>query len=77
MLNPPGQAPGDFATLRNLTLNRGAGRVALPAGTYGTLIANRGTRLVLGVAGATEPAVYNLQGLTLNARAQAAVAGRW
>ena len=61
--------------MRNLTLNRGAGRVEVPAGTYGTFTANRGTRLVLGVAGASEPAVYNLQGLTLNVESMLLVVG--
>jgi len=65
-LNNAGQTPGDFATLRSLTLNSGVGAVAVPAGTYGSFTANSGSRLVLGIAGATEPAVYNLQSLTLN-----------
>ena len=75
VISRPGDAIGDPATLRNLTLNRGAGDVALPAGTYGTLIANRDTRLVLGVEGATQPAVYNLQGLVVNAQGKLVVVG--
>ncbi len=65
-VNRPGQALGDPATIRNLTLNGGAGAVSLPAGTYGRLTANSGTSFVLGVPNATTPSVYNLQGLTLN-----------
>ncbi|HTT57235.1 MAG TPA: ExeM/NucH family extracellular endonuclease [Opitutaceae bacterium] len=74
-VNKAGQAVGDFATLRNLTLNGNAGTVAVPPGTYGTFIANGGGGFVLGVAGATDAAVYNLQGLTLNGNAQLQVAG--
>ena len=66
VLNSPGQSPGDFATLRNLTLNGNVGQVAVPPGTYGTFIANGNSGFTLGVANATEPAVYNLQGLVLN-----------
>ena len=61
VLNSPGQSPGDFATIRNLTLNGHAGQVAVPAGAYGAFIANGNSGFVLGVAGATEPAVYNLR----------------
>jgi rhamnogalacturonan endolyase len=75
VLNNPGQSPGNFATLRNLTLNSNAGQVAIPAGTYGTFIANGSSGFTLGVAGATTPAVYNLQGLTLNGSARLLVVG--
>lgn len=74
-LNDATQNAGDFATLRNLTLNSNAGTVAVPPGTYGTFTANGSNVLVLGVAGATEPAVYNLQGLTLNGSAELQLAG--
>jgi hypothetical protein len=65
-LNNANQTPGDFSTLRNLTLNSGAGARAIPAGVYGQFTANGGSTFILGVAGATEPAVYELQSLTLN-----------
>ena len=74
-LNSPGQSPGDFATIRNLTLNGNAGQLAVPAGTYGTLTGNGNSGFILGVAGATEPAIYNLQGLTLNGGSQLQVVG--
>jgi rhamnogalacturonan endolyase len=74
-LNAPGQSPGDFATLRNLTLNGGAGAVTVPAGAYGAFVVNGGSALVLGVAGASEPSVYDLQALTLNGGAALRVAG--
>jgi hypothetical protein len=74
-LNQPGQDPGDFATLRNLTLNSGVGAIAVPPGTYGGFIANQGSSFVLGVAGATTPAVYNFQNLTLNSASRLDLVG--
>ncbi len=65
-LNSPGQDPGDFATLRDLTLNGNAGMVAVPPGTYRNFTANGGSGFILGIAGARTPAVYNLNRLTLN-----------
>ncbi|MFT3867416.1 MAG: rhamnogalacturonan lyase B N-terminal domain-containing protein [Nibricoccus sp.] len=70
-----GQTPGDFATLRNLILTGAVGFVAVPPGNYGNLTANAGSGFTLGVAGATEPAVYNLQSLILNASAQLRIVG--
>lgn len=69
-LNQAGQSPGDFATLRNLTLNNGVGPVDIPPGTYGSFTANSNSSFRFGVAGATEPATYNLQDLTLNSGSQ-------
>ena len=74
-LSSSGQSAGDFATLRDLTLNGGAGAVAIPAGNYGAFAANGSSGFVLGVAGATEPAVYNLQSLTLNGSSTLQVVG--
>jgi DNA/RNA endonuclease G (NUC1) len=74
-LNSADGTPGDFATLRNLTLNGNAGAVAVPPGTYGTLTANGNSSFVLGVAGSTTAAVYHLQGLTLNANTRLTVVG--
>ncbi|HWA86119.1 MAG TPA: rhamnogalacturonan lyase B N-terminal domain-containing protein [Opitutus sp.] len=74
-LNSPNQSPGNFATLRNLTLNSDVGQVAVPTGTYGTFTANSGSGFTLGIAGATEPAVYHLQGLTLNSGATVQIVG--
>jgi len=65
-INNASQSIGTFATLRNLTLNNGAGLRAIPAGTYGSFALNGTSGIILGVAGATEPAVYNLQNLTIN-----------
>jgi rhamnogalacturonan endolyase len=74
-LNSPSQSPGDFATLKNLTLNSNVGPIAVPPGTYGNFTANSGSSFVLGVTGATEPAVYNFQSLTLNSNTSLQVVG--
>ncbi len=74
-INQPSQSPGDFATLRNLTLNRDAGSVSVPPGTYGAFTANGGSTFVLGVVDATEPAVYELQSLALNSGSHVQVVG--
>jgi hypothetical protein len=74
-VNLPGQSIGDPGTLRNLTLNGSAGAVAVPPGVYGAFTANGSSRLILGVAGAVEPAIYHLQSLTLNGAGTVQVVG--
>ncbi len=74
-LNNPSQSPGDFTTLRDLTLNGNGIALAIPAGTYGSLTLNGNNRIILGVAGSASPVVYNLQGLTLNGTSQVQVVG--
>ncbi|HVU32230.1 MAG TPA: chitobiase/beta-hexosaminidase C-terminal domain-containing protein [Opitutaceae bacterium] len=74
-LDHAGQGAGDFTTVRNLTLNGQVGVVSVPPGSYGQLTANGGSGFQLGVAGATEPSVYNLRGLTLNGGAVIQVVG--
>lgn len=74
-LNAPADSAGDFATVRNLTLNGHAGARAIPAGTYGALTANGQSGFVLGEPGATTPAIYNLQSLTLNGGSTLEVVG--
>jgi DNA/RNA endonuclease G (NUC1) len=74
-LNNASETLGDFATLRNLTLNGNNITVTVPAGTYGTFTVNGNNRLILGVAGATVPSVYNFQGLTLNGNSEVQVVG--
>ena len=73
-INNSGQNAGNFATLRNLTLNSGAGHIAVPPGAYGNFTANSGS-FILGTEGATEPAVYSLQNLTINGSASLQIAG--
>ncbi len=75
VLNGSSQSPGDFATIRNLTLNGNVGQVAVPAGTYGILTANGNSGFTLGVPNATQPSIYNLQGLTLNGGSRLQIVG--
>ena len=75
LINSAGQSAGDFATLRHLTLNGSVGQYAIPPGTYGDFTANGGAGFTLGVAGATIPAVYNFQHLTLNGSTRLQIAG--
>jgi len=75
VINTAAQPAGDWTTLRNLTLNGGVGQVAVPPGAYGDFIANGGSGFTLGIAGATTPAVYHLQGLSLNGQARVDVVG--
>lgn len=65
-INAPTQEIGDFATVRNLTLNSGAGSREIPPGTYGSVTANSGSTLVLGQAGTMVRTVYHFQRLALN-----------
>jgi hypothetical protein len=74
-LSHSGESLGDPSTLRNLTLGGDAGDVSVPPGTYGTLAAGDQTAFVLGVTGSTEPAVYNLQSLSLSGQARVSLLG--
>jgi rhamnogalacturonan endolyase len=74
-LNNPGQSVGDWATVRDLTLNGNAGFFTVPAGAYGDFAANGGNGFILGVPGSPVPTVYSFQQLTLNNTAQIQVAG--
>lgn len=65
-LSAAGQTAGDFTTVRNLSISGTVGSVAVPPGTYGALTTSGSAVFVLGVAGATEPAVYNIQSLSIN-----------
>jgi rhamnogalacturonan endolyase len=74
-LNSASDPVGDWATVRNLTLNSNAGQVAAPAGAYGDFAANGGSGFTLGVAGSVLPSVYYFQRLALNNQAQIQVVG--
>ncbi|HVU36543.1 MAG TPA: pectinesterase family protein [Opitutaceae bacterium] len=74
-LNSSRDNPGDFATIRNLTLNGNVGDIAVPPGTYGQLTANGASNFVLGHAGAVSPDVYNLQSLILNGSSRLRIMG--
>lgn len=74
-INNASQSIGDFATLRNLTLNGNVGNKAIPPGTYGSFTANSESGFILGTAGNSQPTVYNLASLTLNSNSQLQVVG--
>jgi hypothetical protein len=74
-INNSTQSIGDFATLRNLTLNSNVGSKAIPPGTYGSFIVNSGSGLILGTAGSSQPTVYNFSALTLNSTSQVQIVG--
>lgn len=73
-LNSSRDSVGDPTTLRDLTINGNLGTVALPPGAYRNLTANSGG-FILGVAGATEASVYDVQQLTLNGSATLQIVG--
>ena len=66
---------GDPATLRHLSISGKAGAVAVPPGTYGRFSAGGHNAFVFGVEGATVPAVYNLEELTLTGGSELRVVG--
>jgi alpha-tubulin suppressor-like RCC1 family protein len=66
---------GDFSTLLNLTLKSALGQRAIPPGNYGNFSAESASGFKLGIPGATAPAVYNFQSLTLSATSQIEVVG--
>ncbi|HLG15061.1 MAG TPA: PKD domain-containing protein, partial [Blastocatellia bacterium] len=70
-----GQNLGDFATLRDLTLDGGVGMVAIPPGTYRNFTANGGGGFILGVSGSTRATIYNFASLTLNGLSKVEVVG--
>jgi rhamnogalacturonan endolyase len=74
-INNSSQTPGDFSTLRDLTLNGNVGMYEVPAGTYRSFTANGGSGFILGIAGATEAAIYNFASLTLNGQSDVQVVG--
>jgi RHS repeat-associated protein len=74
-LNNASDSAGDFATLRDLTLNGNAGTRTVPPGTYRNFRANGNSGFIFGVAGSSQPSVYNLNALDLNGNARLQIAG--
>ncbi len=74
-LNSSTDSPGNFGTLKNLTLTSNIGQVMVPPGTYGNLSAGAGSGFTLGVVGATTPSIYNFQSLALNSNSSFQVVG--
>lgn len=57
------QSPGDFGTLKSLTLESNVGSLVVPPGNYGDFFSYSGSGFVLGFEGATTPAIYNFKSL--------------
>jgi rhamnogalacturonan endolyase len=74
-LHNENQNAGNFSTIADLTIGGNVGEVVVPPGAYHELTANGGGVFVLGNAGATTPAVYHVQKLTLNGNATLRIAG--
>ena|GEM_PF-1077587 len=75
IISNPSQSVGDWATVRNLTLNGNVGQFGIPAGAYGTFAVSGNSSLILGSPGAIRPSIYYFQQLTLNSGAQVQIAG--
>jgi hypothetical protein len=74
-LNQASQNVANWSTLLNLTLNGNAGVRTIPPGAYGNLTVNGNSSVILGIADATEPALYSLQNLVLNGNSTLQVVG--
>lgn len=75
MLNRAEESLGDFASLRDLTIGGSVGLVSVPSGSYGRFAANGNAGFVLGVAGAAEPVLYELESLTLGGLSRLEIIG--
>ena len=75
VVNNSSQYPTNFTTLKDLTMNSGAGVLTLPGGTYRNITLNSNSGIKLGVAGQTAPSTYNLNSLTVNSNSQVQIAG--
>ena len=74
-INKSGESAGTWAAVRDLRLNGNARAVAVPPGIYRDFTVNGGCSLVLGIAGAAQPATYAFQNLTLNGQATITIVG--
>lgn len=74
-LNQAGQAPGDFASIKDLSLAGNVGPVAIPPGAYGDFSARAGNSFVIGVVGGKTPATYSFLSLDLGGGASLEAVG--
>jgi RHS repeat-associated protein len=75
VISNPSQVPSSFANIRDVTLNTGAGIVAVPPGNYRNFIVNSGSKLKFGTVGSSQPVVYNIAQLTLNSTSALEIVG--
>lgn len=74
-INQSGQDPGDFSTIKGVTLNSNVGVYEVPPGTYGPFTANSESGFRLGTANASTPDVYHFERLNLNSNAYLEIVG--
>jgi hypothetical protein len=76
VVNSTSQAITGWSNVRNVTLNGNVGIRYVPAGSYGNFISNGiNSGFELGVAGSTQPTVYEFQSLTLNGQTEIRLRG--
>lgn len=74
-LNQPGDSPGDFATIKSLTLNAQGASLTLPPGRYERITINGAGTITLQGGTASAPALYQIQQLDLNSGSRISVTG--
>lgn len=74
-LNQPGDSPGDFATIKSLTLNAQGASLTLSPGRYERITINGAGTITLQGGTASAPALYQIQQLDLNSGSRISVTG--
>ncbi|MEO7098156.1 MAG: Ig-like domain-containing protein, partial [Luteolibacter sp.] len=74
-INQPGDSPGDFATIRSLTVNAQGATINLPPGRYERITLNGGSTLHLQAGTTALPALYEIQQLDINGGCHISVPG--
>ncbi len=74
-INQPGGSPGNFATIRSLTISAQGGAVTLPPGRYERITLNGSSTLNLQAGSVTSPALYEIQQLDINGGSHVSVSG--
>ncbi|MBD5778291.1 tandem-95 repeat protein [Pelagicoccus sp. NFK12] len=65
-INSPFDDPGDFATIRDFSVNSEGLSFHVSPGAYGRFSLSNGSELVLGSSGSNEPVVYSFERIQLN-----------
>ena len=74
-LNKVSDSPGNFATLRSLTLNSSGLSVTVPPGRYESLTVNGGSSLNFQAGTTANPALYEIQTLIVNGTGKITIVG--
>jgi hypothetical protein len=75
LVTSPRPQVADFSVVRDIHLVGNVGDVAVPPGTYGKISAVGRADLVIGVAGATTPSLYQVQSIELAGESRLVLAG--